>query len=165
MGSHFPPLAGFLAGTWRPWFELILTSPVLFWAGREFYSGAWIAAKHRAADMNTLVAIGILLAFPHILVATVAPQLLMTPHLGRTHGAVHVAVYYEVAAIIVTLILMGRLLEARARAHTGGAIRALMALQAKTARAERNGIEQDIAHQKRFDGRYYSGASRRKSSR
>ncbi len=127
----------------RPWVELALTTPVLFWAGREFYTGAWAAARHRAADMNTLVAIGTLSAYLYSLVATVTPDWLAaaTGHAGHAGS---VGVYYEVAAIIVTLILMGRLLEARARSRTSGAIRALMDLAPKLARVERDGVEQDI---------------------
>ena len=149
MGAHFlPSLHDVLNQTWRVWVEMFFTIPVLFWAGREFYAGAWTAAKHRAADMNTLVALGTLSAFAYSVVATVAPQLLATSSTRVDMGAMNMngapAVYYEVAAIIVTLILMGRLLEARARRQTGGAIRALMGLQPTTARVERSGIESDI---------------------
>ncbi len=155
-GHLIPSLETMLNFPGRAWFELFLSSPVLFWAGRDFFKGAWIAARHRAADMNTLVAIGTLSAYLYSLIATIAPQLLTTTPSGATplgaahggmstHGAASVALYYEVAAIVVTLILMGRLLEARARAQTGSAIRALMELGAKTARVERNGKEQDIA--------------------
>ncbi|MBV9470894.1 MAG: copper-translocating P-type ATPase, partial [Abitibacteriaceae bacterium] len=134
----------------RAWVEWALTSIVLFWAGREFFTGAWIAARHRAADMNTLVALGTLSAYAYSVVAMVAPQVLTSTATGAgSVDAAHnmnapVSVYYEVAAIIVTLILMGRLLEARARSQTSGAIRALIGLQPKTARVERNGHEQDI---------------------
>lgn len=145
MGSHLvPALASILDFPGRIWVELVLTTPVLFWAGREFFVGAWNSAKHRAADMNTLVAIGTFAAWLYSLVATVAPQLFTTvsedPH--AAHSAA--GVYYEAAAAIITLILLGRLLEARARKKTGGAIRALMGLQPRTARVERNGREQDV---------------------
>ncbi len=152
MGGHlFPSLAPTFNFAGREWIELILTSIVLFWAGSEFFSGAFVAAKHRAADMNTLVAIGTFAAYAFSVVATFAPGLfhaggamngpMAEPMNGQMAGPM---VYYETAAIVVTLILMGRLLEARARAQTGGAIRALMGLQAKTARVERDGVEQDI---------------------
>jgi Cu+-exporting ATPase len=127
----------------RPWIELALTTPVLFWAGREFFLGAWAAARHRAADMNTLVAIGTLSAYSYSLVATVAPDWFAVAAGHAEHAGV-VGIYYEVAAIIVNLILMGRLLEARARSRTSGAIRALMDLAPKLARVERDGGEQDI---------------------
>jgi len=145
MGGHLvPALAGVLDFPARPWIELILTTPVLFWAGRGFFAGAWTAARHRVADMNTLVAIGTLSAYLYSLAATVAPQLFHRAGMGAVAAAHQVGVYYEVAAIIVTLILMGRLLEARARSRTGGAIRALMDLTPRLARVERAGIEQDI---------------------
>ena len=144
MGSHFSPLQNLLNFPGRVWVELVLTTPVLFWAGREFFAGAWGAARHRAADMNTLVAIGTFAAYAYSVAATLAPHGL--PAAGSTPGADHAmpAVYFESAAIIVTLILMGRLLEARARAQTGSAIRTLMGLQAKTARVLRDEKEEDI---------------------
>ena len=149
MAGHLvPALEGYLNFPGRSWLELALTTPVLFWAGREFFTGAWAAARHRAADMNTLVSLGTLSAYIYSVVATVAPQWLgaAANGSGQTgHGtASPVGVYYEVAAIIVTLILMGRLLEARARSKTSGAIRALIDLQPKTARVVRDGLEQDI---------------------
>lgn len=145
MGGHiFPSLQSTFNFAGRDWIELILTSVVLFWAGGEFFSGAFIAAKHRAADMNTLVAIGTFAAYAFSVVATFAPGLFRAPDAGHGQMAGSM-VYYETAAIVVTLILMGRLLEARARAQTGGAIRALMGLQAATARVERDGVEQDIS--------------------
>ncbi len=144
MGGHLvPQLAPLLNQPWRPWAELVLATPVLFWAGSEFFTGAWSAARHRAADMNTLVAIGTFAAYAYSVAATVAPQMFVES--AHTHNApTNPGVYYEVAAIIVTLILLGRLLEARARSKTSDAIRALMGLQAKTARVERNGVEHDI---------------------
>jgi Cu+-exporting ATPase len=145
VGHLIPSLASVLDFPGKSWLELALTTPVLFWAGREFFTGAWTAARHRAADMNTLVAIGTLSAYLYSLTVTIAPGWFHTANAGMSgHGAGHggaatmpTAVYYEVAAIVVTLILMGRLLEARARNQTSGAIRALMGLQAKTARVQR----------------------------
>ena len=149
MAGHLvPALAPYLDFPGRAWVEFALTTPVLFWAGREFFTGAWAAAKHRVADMNTLVALGTLSAYTFSVVATVAPQWLLVdaqPAAGNGHGMLTPGgVYYEVAAIIVTLILMGRLLEARARSKTSGAIRALIGLQPKMARVLREGREQDI---------------------
>jgi Cu+-exporting ATPase len=147
MGGHVvPSLAPLLNFPGRAWVELALATPVLFWAGWEFFSGAWAAARHRAADMNTLVAIGTLSAFAYSVVATLAPEWLAvgaSDHAGHG-GAMPAGVYYEVAAVIVTLILLGRLLEARARSRTGGAIRALIGLSPKTARVERDGAEVDV---------------------
>jgi Cu+-exporting ATPase len=148
MAGHIvPALEEILDFPGRSWLELALTTPVLFWAGRGFFTGAWAAARHRVADMNTLVSVGTLSAYLYSVVATVAPQWLAvgSGSAEPAHGmAPTAAVYYEVAAIIVTLILMGRLLEARARSKTSGAIRALIGLQPKMARVERNGLEQDI---------------------
>ncbi|GFO63283.1 heavy metal translocating P-type ATPase [Geomonas paludis] len=150
-GHVVPALADVFNFPGRSWVELALTTPVLFWAGREFFTGAWAAAKHRVADMNTLVALGTLSAYLFSLVATIAPEWLMAGAAGETGAAGHghamaspVGVYYEVAAIIVTLILMGRLLEARARSKTSGAIHALIGLQPKLARVVRGDREEDI---------------------
>ncbi|RYD28035.1 MAG: heavy metal translocating P-type ATPase, partial [Verrucomicrobiaceae bacterium] len=146
MGGHLiPALAPLLEFRGRGWLELALTTPVLFWAGREFFTGAWKAARHGAADMNTLVAIGTFSAWAYSLVATVAPELFSGVTGATAHGQHSpVGVYYEAAAAIITLILLGRLLEARARVKTSGAIRALLGLQARTARVERDGTEQDV---------------------
>jgi P-type Cu+ transporter len=147
-GHLFPALEPYLDFPGRDFVEFALATPVLFWAGGEFFTGAWGAAKHRAADMNTLVSLGTLSAYIFSVIATVAPQWLAVGRetsLHGAHGAISpVGVYYEVAAIIVTLILMGRLLEARARSKTSGAIHALMGLQPKTARVVREDRELDI---------------------
>jgi len=145
MGGHLlPGLADTFHFKGSAWVQLALTTPVLFWAGREFYTGAWAAARHRTADMNTLVGLGTLSAYLFSVVATVAPHLIYSAAGGAHDHAGTPGVYYEVAAIIVTLILMGRLLEARARSKTSGAIRELIGLQPKMARVERDGVEQDL---------------------
>jgi Cu+-exporting ATPase len=146
-GHLIPSLATVLNFPGRAWVELMLTIPVLFWSGREFFTGAWAAARHRTADMNTLVAIGTLSAFASSAVATIAPAWFVVG--GEAHHNEHspqpgVGIYYEVSAVIVTLILLGRLLEARARNRTGGAIRALIGLAPKTARVERDGHDTDV---------------------
>jgi len=147
MAGHLvPALEDILNFAGKNWLELALTTPVLFWAGREFYTGAWTAARHRVADMNTLVSLGTLSAYLYSVVVTIAPgSLIVTTGHGQGHDTAAAAgVYFEVAAIIVTLILMGRLLEARARSRTSGAIRALIGLQPKMARVDRGGVELDI---------------------
>ncbi len=144
MAGHISPALGRLVDfPGRAWVELALTTPILFWSGWEFFAGAWNSARHRAADMNTLVALGTLAAYGYSVVATVAPALLagVAGH-AMAHGQAEV--YYETVAVIITLILMGRLLEARARSRTGGAIRALIQLSPKTARIERDGQERDV---------------------
>ncbi|MGB7443561.1 MAG: heavy metal translocating P-type ATPase [Coleofasciculaceae cyanobacterium] len=121
----------------NPWLQLVLTTPVLFWSGQSFFIGAWKAFKRHAADMNTLVALGTGAAYLYSLFATFFPGVL------REQG-LEAEVYYEAAAIIITLILLGRLLENRARGQTSEAIRKLMGLQAKTARVIRKGQEIDL---------------------
>ncbi|MGB7564291.1 MAG: copper-translocating P-type ATPase [Prochlorococcaceae cyanobacterium] len=119
------------------WTQLILTTPVLLWCGREFFTGAVSGFRQHSADMNTLVAAGTGIAWLASLVATVAPQLLTAEGLPAD-------VYYETAAVILTLVLLGRLLEARARGQTSEAIRRLLQLQPPTARVLRGGVPQEI---------------------
>lgn len=121
----------------NPWLQLILTTPVQFWCGQSFYRGAWKSLKHRTADMNTLVALGTSAAYFYSLFATIFPELLKQQGLNAE-------VYYESAAIVITLILLGKLLESRAREQTSDAIRKLVGLQAKTARIIRKRQEVDV---------------------
>ncbi|MDE3077386.1 MAG: copper-translocating P-type ATPase, partial [Chloroflexota bacterium] len=116
---------------------LIAATVIQFWAGGQFYRAAWAAAKHGTTNMDTLVAVGTSVAYGYSAFVTLWPSLAQRwgfqPHL-----------YYETAVIIIALILMGRWLEARAKKQTGAAIRALMGLQARTARVIRDGLEQDV---------------------
>jgi len=121
-----------------PWIQLGLATPIVAFSGWPFYRGAWNGIRHRAADMNTLIAVGTGAAFSYSLVATVAPSVF------RAAG-IEPAVYYESAAVIITLILFGRWLEARAKGRTGEAIRRLLDLQPRTARVRRDGSEMEIA--------------------
>ncbi len=118
-------------------FLLIAATVVQFWAGREFYNAAWSAAKHRSTNMNTLVAVGTSVAYGYSAFVT------LWPHLAERWDLPY-HLYFESAVIIIALILMGRWLEARAKKSTGDAIRALMGLQASTARVLRDGQEVDI---------------------
>jgi Cu+-exporting ATPase len=116
---------------------LIVSTLVQFWAGGVFYKAAWAAAKHGSTNMNTLVAVGTTIAYGYSAFVT------LWPSLARAWGfPFHL--YYETAVIVIALILMGRWLEARAKKRTGAAIKALMGLQARTARVIRGGMEQDI---------------------
>ncbi len=115
-----------------PWTQLILTTPVLFWCGRGFFTGAASAFRQHSADMNTLVAAGTGIAWLTSLFSTVFPQLLIAEGLPAD-------VYYETSAVILTMVLLGNLLEARARGQTSEAIRRLLQLQPPTARVLRNG--------------------------
>ncbi len=114
----------------QPLVLFFLTIPVQFWVGSQFYSGLWLLVRYRSADMNTLVAVGTLAAFAYSTVATFAPRVF-------ERGGLMPDLYYDTAAVIITLILLGRYLEARARAGTGEAIRKLMGLQVRTARVRR----------------------------
>jgi P-type Cu+ transporter len=116
---------------------LIAATVVQFWAGRVFYRAAWAAGKHGSTNMNTLVAVGTTVAYGYSAFVTLWPSLA-----ERWGFPFHL--YYETAVIVIALILMGRWLEARAKKQTSAAIKALMGLQAKTARVIRNGVEQDI---------------------
>ncbi len=138
MGPHIGllPMRWMHASWWRV-VQLALTTPVLFWAGAGFFRGAWAALRQRASDMNTLIAVGTSAAYGYSLLVTVAPGFF-------TARGLNDGVYYETAAVIVTLILMGRLLETRARRSTGAAIEKLIGLQPKIARVIRDGQQQDI---------------------
>jgi Cu+-exporting ATPase len=137
-----------LHGGWSPWVQLVLTTPVVFWCGAQFYRGAWAAFRHRTADMNTLIAVGTGAAYAYSVVATLAPGL-FPPAAGPAgmvgiEGSARPHVYFEAAAIILALILLGRFLEARAKGRTGDAIRRLLKLQPRAARVIRNGAEREI---------------------
>jgi P-type Cu+ transporter len=110
---------------------------VQFWVGREFHQSAWRAFRHRTADMNTLISLGTNIAFFYSLWITINPNYFTAQGLSA-------AVYYEASAMIITLTLLGRWLENRAKGATSSAITALMGLQAKTARVVRDGGEIDI---------------------
>ena len=128
-----------LAMDWAPlpWVLLALTSAVMGWAGRHFYVRAWKAFTHRGADMNTLIAVGTGAAFLFSLAVTVVPGYF------RARGVMP-DLYYEAVDIIIALVLVGNMLEARAKGETTRALRALVRLQPRTARVVRGGAEQDI---------------------
>jgi Cu+-exporting ATPase len=134
---------------WAGWLQLALAAPVVFYSGWPFYRGAWTALRHRAADMNTLIATGTGAAFVYSVAATVAPGLFARTAgggMGETMGgASMVPVYFEAASVIIALVLLGRLLEARAKGRTSEAIKKLMGLQARTARVVRaGGVYEDV---------------------
>jgi P-type Cu+ transporter len=135
MGAMYLPI-GVSMETLAP-FLLIAATVIQVWAGRIFYHAAWAAAKHGGTNMNTLVAVGTSAAFGYSAFVTLWPARALD-----WGFAYHL--YYESAVIVIALILMGRWLEARAKRQTGAAIKALMGLQAKTARVIRNGVEQDV---------------------
>ncbi|MDR5639227.1 heavy metal translocating P-type ATPase [Thermosynechococcus sp. PP42] len=126
-GWHLPWIPPWLH---HPWLQLLLTAPIQFWSGESFYESAWRALRYRTATMDTLVALGTSVAFFYSLFVTLFPQAFHA-HMPE--------VYYEVSAVVITLILLGRFLESRAKRETAAAIRKLLALQPKTARVIRNG--------------------------
>ena len=136
MPKLFPP-AALLPVPMRHFLLWVLTTPVLAWAGRGFFKGAWSGLRHRTADMNTLVAVGTGSAYLYSVAATLFPT-----WLGRG-GEVHV--YFDSAAMIITLVLLGKMLEARAKARASDAIRKLLDLAPKTARVVRDGVELEIS--------------------
>ena len=113
-----------------PWIQLALAAPIVLWAGAPFFTRGWTSLKTRHLNMFTLISIGVGAAFLYSLVATLAPGLF--PEAFKMHGMV--PVYYEAAGVVVALVLLGQVLELRARAATGKAIRALLNLAPKTAR-------------------------------
>ena len=139
------------AGSMQNWFPLlrsiprqvmlfclfVLTTPVVFWVGSRFFLGAVKAAKQKTTDMNTLVAVGAFSAYLYSAAATFMPQIF-------ADAGIALHVYFDGAAMIITLILLGRLLEATAKGKTSAAIKRLMGLKPKTARVIRNGQEIDI---------------------
>ncbi len=127
------------------WVQMLLTTPVLAYAGAPFFRGAWSALWHRSADMNTLIAMGTGAAFVFSVIATLFPGLVVPTHAhGGGHGPVMAPVYFEAAAVIIALILVGRMLEAGAKARAGDAIRRLIGLQPRTAHVLRDGAELEI---------------------
>ena len=116
---------------------LIIASPVQFGVGWQFYRGFWGALKHKSADMNTLIAVGTSAAYFYSLAVTFSPSYFVV-------RGIEPKVYYDTAAIIITLIILGKLLEARAKGETSEAIKKLMGLQPKTARVIRDGEEMEI---------------------
>lgn len=111
-------------------FMLAIATPIQFWAGREFYSGAWGALKHRTSNMNTLIAIGTSVAFVYSVAATISRETFEASTLFGGHAT---GTYFDVSASIIGLILLGRFLEARARGRTSDAIKNLIGLQPRTA--------------------------------
>jgi len=146
--------------SWINWLQLALTTPVLFWCGAQFFRSAWKGLRHFSANMDTLVAMGTGAAYLYSVAATIWPSFFagvtgasgggMAGHAGGAGvggamgGIPMVPVYYEAAAVIIVLILLGKYFEARATGRTTAAIKRLIGLQAKTARVLRDGSERDV---------------------
>jgi Cu+-exporting ATPase len=147
-----PLLGGLARMTVAPWlpaflsdplFQLAFATPVQFWAGWPFYTGAIKALRHRATDMNTLIAVGTTAAYGYSVATVLFPSFFRAAGLGMDDAAL--PLYFDTAAAIITLILLGRFLEARARSHTSYAIRRLIGLAPRTARLLRDGAELDVS--------------------
>ena len=132
----------FLPAAIRPWIELLLASPVVLWGAWPFFVRGWRSIVTRNLNMFTLIALGVAVAYGYSVVAILFPGLF--PAAFRDADG-HVAVYFEAAAVIVTLVLLGQVLELRARSRTGAAIKALLGLTPKTARrVTASGEEEDV---------------------
>jgi Cu+-exporting ATPase len=143
MGDLLPgePISKVLSLRWKVWVELLLASPVCLWSAWPFYVRAVQSVKNRRFNMFTLIGLGVSVAYVYSLVATLVPDVF--PDSFRKGG--HVAVYFEAAGVIVTLILLGQVLELRARSQTNAAIQKLLGMAAKTARRIRDdGQEEDV---------------------
>lgn len=143
MGGMIPALK---MDSWLPhsiskWIELVLATPVVFWAGGLFFRRGWQSVLNKSPNMFTLIMVGVGAAYFYSLVAVVAPGIF--PDSFRKNG--EIGLYFESAAVITVLVLLGQLLEARARSRTGQAIQALMSLAANTAHRIRNGKEEEVS--------------------
>jgi Cu+-exporting ATPase len=144
MGDMLPgqPVSALLPGAWQPLIEFLLASPVVLWAGWPFLVRGWKSIQTRNLNMFTLIGLGVSVAYVYSTVAALLPDIF--PAAFRDSEG-YVAVYFEAAAVIVTLVLLGQVLELRARARTGTAIRALLELAPKMARkVEEDGSEHDV---------------------
>src|SRR3982751_303846 len=140
LGLH---LNEFISPRTLSWLELVLASPVVLWGGWPFFVRGWQSIVNRSPNMFTLIALGVGVAYVYSLIATLLPDLF--PASFREMGG-RVPVYFEPAAVIVALVLLGQVLELKARSQTGAAIRALLGLAPKTARVVRaSGTEEDVA--------------------
>ena len=132
-----------LHGSWLPWVQAALATPVVFWGGWPFFVRAWASIVHKSPNMFTLIALGTATAYAYSAVGLLAPSVFpaaMRDHMGR------VGVYFEAAAVITALVLLGQVLELRARSRTGAAIRALLGLAPNVARRILDdGAEADVA--------------------
>src|ERR1051326_1291280 len=141
MGSELLGLNRFFPGATSQWIQFAFGTPVVWWAGWPFFARAWASLVSRNLNMFTLIALGTGVAWVYSVVATVSPQL-FPPAFHKEQGMV--PVYYEAAAVITVLVLLGQVLELRAREHTSGAIRALLNLAPKTARKIIGSSEEEV---------------------
>jgi len=142
MGEMLPAFQVIAHASWFRWLQLVLATPVVLWGGWPFFERAWQSVLHQSPNMFTLIAMGTGAAYAFSVAATLFPEIF--PRSFRSENGM-VGVYFEVASIIVTLVLLGQVLELKARSQTSSAIKALLGLRPKTARIVRaNGNEEDI---------------------
>ncbi len=143
MGGYIPAIAPerFIPMGMLTWLELILAAPVVLWGGWPFFVRGWKSIVTWNPNMFTLIGLGVSIAYVYSLVAALLPRI-FPPAFRGTHG--EVATYFEAAAVITTLVLLGQVLELGARSKTGAAIKALLGLAPKTARRVKDGTEEDI---------------------
>ncbi len=141
MGGHLTNLHMVLGAQTSNWIQLVLATPVVLWAGFPFFERAWQSLVTMRLNMFTLIAMGTGVSWIYSVVATLSPSLFPAT-LRSADGSV--AIYFEAAAVITVLVLLGQVLELQAREQTGGAIRALLDLAPKTARRVRDGVDEDI---------------------
>ena len=142
MGGHIFNIHHYISGTASNWVQLVLATPVVLWAGKPFFERGWQSLKTRNLNMFTLIAMGTGVAWLYSIVATLIPGIF--PDAFRVNDGA-VAVYFEAAAVITVLVLLGQVLELKAREQTGGAIRALLDLAPKTARrVNEKGEDEDV---------------------
>src|SRR5580692_2390817 len=144
MGAYLPgaPLEKLISVRALTWVELILATPVVLWGGWPFFVRGWQSIINRSLNMFTLIGLGVAVAYGYSVVAALAPGIF--PASFRDASG-QVGVYFEAAAVITTLVLLGQVMELRARRRTGAAIRELLSLAPPTARIVRNGQEQEVS--------------------
>jgi P-type Cu+ transporter len=139
--AHFAPRAGeWIPGEWSRWIQFILSTPVVLWAGWPFFQRGWQSVRNRALNMFTLIAMGVGVAYFFSAVVMLAPNVF--PASFQQRGKIDI--YFEAAAVITVLVLLGQVLELSARSRTGSAIRALLNLAPTVARVVRDGEERDV---------------------
>jgi len=150
MGGHLANLHMFIPGQMSNWIQFALATPVVLWCGWPFFERGWTSLRTRRLNMFTLIAMGVGVAWLYSVVAVVAPTL-FPPAFLKADGSA--PVYFEAAAVITVLVLVGQILELRAREQTSGAIRALLDLTPKTARRIRaDGVDEDVSLDQVFVG-------------
>jgi Cu+-exporting ATPase len=142
MGRHLFNVDSFVPPAWNGWIQFLLATPVVLWGGWPFFERGWASLQTRNLNMFTLIALGTGVAWIYSVVALFAPSA-FPPEFKDAHGLV--AVYFEAAAVITVLVLLGQVLELQARERTGGAIRALLDLAPKTARRIQGGGEEEVS--------------------